>query len=164
MALIKNQTLAIEDSFRRIADDADIPNGDVLVPWERYVLEPKLLSERQGRVGVILPPDTAIAEVAPHVQRLALIAVDFPKYTDGRGYSLARRLRTQHAYDGELRAVGDILRDQLFFLKRCGFDAFELKSGKDAQGALEAFKEFSVTYQGSADDVRPLFRRDQSRS
>lgn len=158
MALIKNNEIQ-SDPFVRVSADGQLPAGaDVLVDLQRFLDDTQAFSAHQGRVGVIVAPATAAQDLLPFLDRLALIAVDFPKYTEGRGYSLVRRLR-RAGFAGEVRAVGDVLRDQLFYMKRCGFDAFELKEGKDAEGALAAFKEFSVTYQGSADDERPLFRR-----
>ena len=158
MELIKRGEV-VDDPFKTVADDEALPKGDVLVSWARFQNEAEALLSRSGRVGVRIPNDVDLQALAPYTEQLDLIAVEFPKYTDGRGYSLARRLRERHGFRGELRAVGDILRDQLFFMRRCGFDAFELKDGKDVAGALEAFREFSVTYQGAADDPRPLFRR-----
>ena len=159
MALIKDRQL-VDDTFRRLDEGAAVPSeGDVLVRLGHYCAAADQFRNRRGRTGVLVGPENTAAELTPHLDQLALIAVEFPKYTDGRGYSLARRLRRQHDYRGELRAVGDVLRDQLQYMQRCGFDAFELKAGKDAEGALEAFGELTVAYQGSADDPRPLFRR-----
>ncbi|MDD9939663.1 MAG: DUF934 domain-containing protein [Myxococcales bacterium] len=158
MELIK-RGVVVEDGFKRVADDGELSSGDVLVSWARLQAEAASLLARSGRVGVRVPNDVDLEALAPYVEQLDLIAIEFPTYTDGRGYSLARRLRERHGFRGELRAVGDVLRDQLFYMRRCGFDAFELKEGKDVAGALEAFREFSVTYQGAADDPRPLFRR-----
>jgi len=85
--------------------------------------------------------------------------VSFPVFTDGRGYSIARLLRDRHGWTGELRAVGDVLRDQLFALARCGFDSFALRAGQDVQASLAAFGDFSVRYQSATDEPMPLFRR-----
>lgn len=159
MALIKNREL-VEDSFTQLDQDAPLPeSGDILVPLARYQAERDALKSHAGQVGVLLPSDANAADAAAVADEVALLAIQFKTYTDGRGYSLARRLRTQHDYRKELRAVGDVLRDQLHYMARCGFDSFGLKDGKDAQGALQAFNEFSVAYQGAADDPRPLFRR-----
>ena len=101
-------------------------------------------------------------DVEPHLAvllPLPLLAIAFPRFTDGRGYSLGRLLRERHGYRGELRAVGNVLRDQLFYMHRCGFDAFELQPGKSVTEALEAFAELSVRYQAAVDEPRPLFRR-----
>lgn len=106
-------------------------------------------------VGVRVPSDTL---AVPFLDRLALIVVEFPKFTDGRGYSLARLLR-RNGFAGELRATGYVLRDQLLYLERCGFNAFELKEGKPLESALEAFGELTHTYQATALDPRPIYRR-----
>ena len=90
-----------------------------------------------------------------------MIGVDLHKYTDGRGYTLAYRLRKQLGFRGELRAMGDILHDQLFYLRRVGFDAFAVREDKDARAALAGFADFSLNYQASADTDLPLFRRTQ---
>jgi uncharacterized protein (DUF934 family) len=93
------------------------------------------------------------------VGQLPLIAVYFPKFLDGRGYSTARLLRERYGYRGELRAIGDVGRDQLFYLARVGFDAFLIPEGRDARDALNAFADFPETYQGAVDQPLPLFRR-----
>lgn len=97
--------------------------------------------------GVWLQPDEDFEPLLPDLDRLPLIAVHFPLFTDGRGYSIARLLRERHGYRGELRAIGDVLRDQLYFLHRCGFDAFALRADQDAEQALRAFGDYSVSYQ-----------------
>jgi len=89
----------------------------------------------------------------------ARISIDFPKFADGRGYSAARLLREKFGYTGELRAVGDVLIDQLFYMKRCGFDTFALRDDQELEDAMAAFSTFSVAYQNDANDQRPLFRR-----
>ncbi|MDH5220714.1 MAG: DUF934 domain-containing protein [Betaproteobacteria bacterium] len=99
------------------------------------------------------------AAVADRLGSAARVEVHFPKFTDGRGYSIARLLRERFGYRGELRAVGDVPRDQLHYLARCGFDAFLLRDGEDAKGALAALAGFSEAYQSSVDRPLPLFRR-----
>jgi uncharacterized protein (DUF934 family) len=150
----------VEDGFSHLADGAEIPaSGDIIVSLERYTELRSSLRQRNGRVGVKLRSDQEAKTVSEFLSELPLIAVEFPGFKDGRGYTTARLLRERFHFKGEIRAVGDVLRDQLFFMLRCGFDAFELKPGKDIKGALEAFSEFSVTYQAAADEPRPLFRR-----
>ena len=159
MQIIKNGAI-VEDSISHIADAADLPEtGDITVGLDRYRELRASLQKRSGRVGVRLRSDQEAKQIAEFVPELSLIAIEFPGFKDGRGYTTARLLRERYGYKGELRAIGDVLRDQLFYMLRCGIDTFELKAGKDIHGALEAFKEFSVTYQGAADDPRPLFRR-----
>lgn len=106
-----------------------------------------------------LEPADDPAAVAHRLGAAARVEVNFPSITDGRGYSIARLLRERHGYRGELRAVGDVQRDQLFYLARCGFDAYLLRDGDDAEEALSAFSDFSEAYQASVERPQPLFRR-----
>jgi uncharacterized protein (DUF934 family) len=158
MALIRNRALAT-DTWRSLEDGALPAAGDVVVPVAVWLSERERLLARAGRLGVLLQPNDEPAVVAGDLAHLALIAVHFPVFTDGRGYSTARLLRERHGWRGELRAVGDVQRDQLFCLARAGFDAFELRRGEDAAAALGAFDDFSETYQAAADQPLPLFRR-----
>ena len=121
---------------------------------------------KNGRIAQSLPPPEAVLEPTDDPARLAgslavmrVIAVNFPKFGDGRGFSIARLLRERYGYRGELRAVGEVGRDHLFAMAQCGFDAFELRAGEDAEEALAAFGDFSETYQASAAQPLPLFRR-----
>jgi len=102
------------------------------------------------------------ATVAEDLKLFGLVAVAFPHFTDGRGYSIARLLRERYGWRGELRAVGDIQRDQLHYLARCGCDAFLLRDGEDVESALTAFRDFSDAYQAAVDQPLPLFRRRAS--
>ena len=113
-----------------------------------------------GEVVRLEPADDP-ASVADRLDRVARIEVSFPKFGDGRGYSIARLLRERYGYKGELRAVGQITRDLLFFMESCGFDAFELREGEDPHEALAAFDDFSESYQASVKRPLPLFRRRQ---
>jgi len=106
-----------------------------------------------------LEPHEDPAALADRLDSAARVEVNFPKFSDGRGYSIARLLRERHGYAGELRAVGDVQRDQLFYLSRVGFDAFLLRDGEDAEGALAALADFSEAYQASVERPQPLFRR-----
>jgi len=163
--LIKNANIAT-DSWLRLDWTADggLPTvpaiGDVLIPlglWQG--LADELLDRRTGRIGVWLDSHEDPAALADSLGRIALIAVRFPQFTDGRGYSIARLLRERHGWQGELRAFGDVQRDQLHYLARCGFDAFELNDGIEAEAALSAFRDFSDSYQAAADQPLPLYRR-----
>ena len=109
--------------------------------------------------SVRLEPHEDPAALAGRLDGLERIEVNFPSLTDGRGHSIARLLRERHGYRGELRAVGDVQRDQLFYLARCGFDAFLLRDGEDAAAALAALGDFSEAYQASVERPQPLFRR-----
>ena len=159
MQIIRDGAI-VEDPFVHVAKDAEIPaSGDIIVPLARYVAEHAALRARSGKVGVRLAADEEAQTIAEYIDELPLVAIEFPTFKDGRGYTTARLLRDRYGYKGEIRAVGDVLRDQLRAMKRCGFDAWELKAGKDVQGALQAFSEYSVSYQGDVQDPRPLFRR-----
>jgi uncharacterized protein (DUF934 family) len=158
MRVIKNKQI-LEDNWRLLKDDSTVPDeADVIVGLERWTKEHAMLVRRQGKTGVVIRPEES-PDAIPERDSLPLIAIEFPKFSDGRGYSHARLLRERFNYKGEVRAVGSVLRDQLFYMLRCGIDSFALQAGKDIQGALEAFDEFSVTYQAAADEQRPLFRR-----
>ncbi len=136
---------------------------DVIVTLARLEAEPAVL-DRAGRTGVRLPSDRGLDPIVPLLPRLALVAIEFPKHTDGRGYSLARLLRERHGFAGEVRAVGNVLRDNLLFMHRCGFDAFELDpkygpGGRDPAATLSAFAELDVYYQAASDVRLPLWKR-----
>jgi uncharacterized protein (DUF934 family) len=158
MKVIKEHEVQ-DDAWQLLDDAADVPEqGDVIVGLVRWNQNADALLARSGKVAVVLRSNESPDDIQRR-DELALVAIDFPKFADGRGYSNARRLRERLGFEGEIRAVGDVLRDQLFYMHRCGIDSFALKAGKDIAGALDAFREFSVTYQAAADDPRPLFRR-----
>jgi uncharacterized protein (DUF934 family) len=123
----------------------------------RRVVSESPLSPKE-RVIRLEPSDDPVS-VAEDLGRAARVEVNFPKFGDGRGYSIARLLRERYGYRGELRAVGHITRDLLFFLESCGFDAFELREGENPHEALAAFEDFSESYQASVTRPVPLFRR-----
>lgn len=162
MRIIRDRRI-VECPYQRVGDDEPLPEkGPVLVSLERFRADRDALTGRPDTVGVRAPGETEPDELAEHAEHLSLIALDLPKFTDGRAYSTARLLRERHGYRGELRAVGNVLRDQLFYLWRCGFDAFELTEGKDLEGVLSAFDDFSVVYQPAVDEPQPLWRRRRS--
>ena len=157
MPIIRNRAI-VDDDFVHVPDGAELPDGKPIVTLARYVAARDELLARYATLGVRVPSDKLPTDI-PDLTKLALIAIEFPKFTDGRGYSIARQLRDRYKFTGELRAVGWVLRDQLFYMERCGFNAFELKAGKPLDSALEAFGEFPMTYQAAADDKRPIYRR-----
>jgi uncharacterized protein (DUF934 family) len=136
-----------------------LPEGPIVVPLALWKAQRALLQNRGTPVGVWLKPDDEPGELAGDVATLPFIAVHFPKFTDGRGYSTASLLRRRYGFRGELRAFGDVGRDQLFFLKRVGFDSFGLAPHRDPVTAVASFGDFSLRYQGSVDDPAPLFRK-----
>lgn len=158
MKIIRDRAI-VDDDFVHVTDGAEQPAGvKPIIPLADFVRTRDALLARHMAVGVRVSSDKLPSDI-PELARLALIAIEFPRFTDGRGYSVARLLRERHGYRGELRAVGWVLRDQLQYLERCGFTSFELKPGKPLDSALEAFGELSVTYQAAADDPRPIYRR-----
>jgi len=140
-------------------DCATLPAGPLAVPLAWWQAKRESLGARRDPLGVWLEPHDDPASIAGDLACFALIAVRFPKFTDGRGYSIAALLRTRHGYTGELRAIGDVGRDQLFYLKRCGFDSFALPPHRDPEAALASLEDFRDRYQGSVDQPLPLFRR-----
>ncbi len=158
MRVIKGEAV-VEDGWVVVPAGEPLPqSGDVIVDLERWGSEREALLARGGSVGVVLGSDQS-PDAIESLGSLALVAIDFPKFADGRGYSSARLLRERLGFEGDVRAVGEVLRDQLFYMRRCGITSFALKEGKDIEGAVAALKDFSVTYQAAADDRRPLFRR-----
>ena len=159
MPLVKQGRLTT-DLFVHVADGAELPgDGAVLVSAERFLAGPEALLRRPGKVGVIWPNNRNLDDLVSHLDRLASVALVFPTFRDGRAYSQARLLRERHGFRGELRAIGDVLRDQFQFLLRSGFDAFEVKKPADAAVFAEAAARFSVFYQPSADGRLPALRR-----
>ena len=158
--LIRQRQLR-EDSWQGLAaGDDKAPPADLLLTLGQWqARREEWLARTTGRLGVQLEPADDPAARAADLPRLALIAVNFPSFTDGRGFSTARLLRERLGYSGELRAVGDVFRDQLFYLSRVGFDAFLLRPGEDAEAALASLDSFSEAYQSSVAQPLPLFRR-----
>jgi uncharacterized protein (DUF934 family) len=159
MQIIKDQQI-VADGWTHVADGEPVPaSGAAIVSLNRWQSEKDALLARKAPLGLQLKSDEEPEAVASDVAHFQVIAVEFPKFTDGRGYTTGRLLRERFGFKGELRAVGHVLRDQMFYMFRCGFNAFELPAGKSLDDALTAYKDFSVTYQPAADDQRPLFRR-----
>lgn len=143
-----------EDNFRRVADDAPLPDDvPVLLSDKRFLAKADTLAGRA--VGVLWPNNRDIEELAPHLGTLACIALVFPTFRDGRAYSQARLLRERYKYRGELRATGQVLRDQFLFMLRAGFDAFEAQKDSDADAFPEVVRRYTRYYQPSV-DRRPV--------
>jgi len=154
MPLIKNNRL-VDDPWTVLDDGAALPSDekiDVAVRYDRWREEYDVLLSRKGRLGVTLSSDQPPALIEDDLERLDLVVVDFPKFTDGRGFSTARLLRERYGFTGEIRAAGHWIRDQMVFLKRCGVDAFSVSDEQSLAGWLEAQREISVVYQPAADD------------
>ena len=164
MPLIRNGQIAA-DHYVRILDDAAIPaNGAVLVPAERFLADAATFAARRGETGVIWPNNRDIDELVPYLGKVAAVALVFPSFRDGRAYSQARLLRERYNYRGELRATGQVLRDQFVFMLRAGFDSFEVKKQADAEAFMQTAKRYSVFYQPTGDGrITALHRRMQLR-
>ncbi|MEL7482149.1 MAG: DUF934 domain-containing protein [Pseudomonadota bacterium] len=159
MPLIKNGERVGEDAWSFISDDTAVPtSGCVTVTLARFKAERDLLGQRNTKVGVRLEPHDDPHELSEDLARIGLIEVTFPKFADGRGYSQAQLLRRRLGYDGELRAIGDVLRDQVLFMVRSGFDALEL-ANTDEVGFAHALSEFRHYYQSDARGAAPIFQR-----
>ncbi len=160
--IIKNGQL-IDETWHLLPKDVTLDGlsncDDLIVPLALWVEHAHALKARDGGLGVWLDAGEEIEEIAEHLSNFQVIALNFPAFTDGRHCSTAYLLRSRYGYKGEIRAIGDVLRDQLFALKRCGFDAFALREDKDPLDALKAFEDFSEVYQASSDQPQPLFRR-----
>lgn len=135
-------------------------DGEFLFPLAVWQARKSEIIARYKRIGLFLRGEDNVEDVADDLHYFIVIAVNFPKFVDGRGYSTARLLRDRYRYEGEVRAVGDVLHDQLFFMKRVGFDAFALRADKSIDYALSnGFNTFSDNYQGAVDEPLPYFRR-----
>lgn len=142
----------------------EIPQGRVLVPLPVWKVHGGSLAGRvaAGEIGICIDAHELVEDLVgsvSDVNAFPVIAVRFERFADGRGYSIATLLRTRYGYRGQLRAVGDVLRDQLFLMRRCGFNAFAVRADRDLAAALQGLKDFSEPYQGAVDEPQPLWRR-----
>ena len=153
------------DAFVHVADDGEIPDdGAILISSARFLADAETLSRRAGKTGVIWPNNRDVDDLVPFLGRLAVVALVFPTFRDGRAYSQARLLRERYGYHGELRATGQVLRDQFLFMLRAGFDALEAKKQSDAEAFALTAKRYSVFYQPTGDGrITALHRRMQQR-
>ncbi len=155
MPLIKDSEL-VSDPWVTLPDEETLPEGaSVIVGLERWQAERETLIKRNAPLGLRLRSDQPPEDIAQDVERFQVIALEFPRFGDGRAYSYARLLRERYGYRGELRAVGNVLRDQALFMRRCGFDAFEVAEDSALEGWREALGEISVFYQPTADGRSP---------
>ncbi len=164
MPLVKKGAI-IADPYIHVGDDAEIPaNGAILIPAVRFLADPEAYVKRNSSTGVIWPNNRDLDELVPYLDKLAVVALVFPTFRDGRAYSQARLLRERYGYKGELRATGQVLRDQFVLMLRAGFDAFEVKKDADAEAFAVTVKRYTVFYQPTGDGrVTALHRRMQAR-
>nr|WP_294979175.1 DUF934 domain-containing protein [uncultured Pseudomonas sp.] len=162
--IIKNREV-VDDRWHLLPKDATletVPNcDDVIIPLNLWLEHGPALRGRDGGLGVWLDSDEEPEAIAEDLDKFQVIAVNFPAFTDGRGFSTARLLRERFDYKGEVRAIGDVLRDQLFYMQSCGFDAYAIRADRDPHDALASLEDFSEVYQTSVTQPQPLFRRRQ---
>jgi uncharacterized protein (DUF934 family) len=161
MPLLKDGKL-VEDSWTPLAEGAEAtPEGGVIVTLEQWQAGRERLRGHNGRLGLRLKSDQSPAAIADDLGHFDLVALEFPRFGDGRAYSHARLLRERYGFKGELRAVGNVLRDQLLFMLRCGFDAFEIANENAVEAWREAVAEIDLFYQptGSSGPTLGVLRR-----
>src|SRR5450830_1354997 len=140
-AIVSDEWTVLRLSEEQTPDAVEVPAGKTIVPLQVWLLQREALIQRDD------------------IARFSLLAVNFPKFSDGRGYSIAFNLRSRFGFTGELRAIGDVLRDQLFYMQRVGFNAFAVRADKNIHDAIKGLTDFSEKYQTSWDEKNPLFRR-----
>ncbi len=158
MQIIKDKKVT-EDDCLHLDDDMAISAGNITVSLSRWFAEREQLLQHEGEVGVRVLGEDSIDDLIEDLPQLAMIVVYFPVFTDGRGYSVARLLRDRYGYQGDIRAQGDVLHDQLFYMSQVGFSSFELAEPTNLPDALRAFNDFSNNYQTTAVQPDPLYRR-----
>lgn len=159
--IINNEPQIVEDAWtavRSMGETLASGSEHLILPIAYLENPPAAYQAIQPRAAWIAPDDD-FESLAHHFHKLDLIAVDFPTFRDGRGYSIGYLLRTRYQWHGELRAIGDVLRDQLNYMRRCGFDSFAVRADKNIHDAIKSFSHYSVQYQGAVDQPLPLFRR-----
>lgn len=162
--IIKDKAIVSDDwSLLKLAEGETpeavaVPAGKQIVPLQVWLAQKTTLAARAD-IGVWLASDERPEQLKEDAKSLPLVAVDFPSFADGRGYSIAFNLRARLGFEGELRAVGDVLRDQMFYMSRVGFNAFATREDRSIEDALKGLSDFSEVYQHSWDQKSPLFRR-----
>jgi uncharacterized protein (DUF934 family) len=163
MPLIDRTGTALADPWVEVETLDDLPDGQAaILPAEVFQENRQALAGRNAALGVRLPNDREVAEIADDLPRLDAVVLEFPAFKDGRAYSQARLLRQRHGYTGEIRATGEVLQDQAIFLVRCGFDAFQVDD-HTAERWQAALRRISVVYQPASDDSTPAPWRRHAR-
>ena len=153
--IIDDNWILVEDT--EISDITALPEGNLILPLAVFQNLESALKDKH--VGVWLNSDEAPSAIETQCKTLPLIAINFPAFADGRGYSYANVLRVQYGYTGELRAIGDVLKDQLSFYKRVGFNSYALREDQNTEQALQHFADFTQPYQAAFDNDKPLFQQ-----
>ncbi|HHX81502.1 MAG TPA: DUF934 domain-containing protein [Pseudomonadaceae bacterium] len=163
--LVDNKAELLDNPWALLPKDCSLEDfkaasaDSLLAPLQLWLAHAEELQASNKRVGVWLDSSETAAEVAPLLDQVALVALNFPAFMDGRAYSTAVNLRQHHDYSGEIRAIGDVLRDQLILMRRCGFNSFELADSVKLEDARRAFGDFTDSYQSNIEVPQPLFRR-----
>jgi len=161
MQIIKDQKM-VDDHWQHLAEEVGItnlPDGNIIVTLRTWKMARESLIARPSSLGIKLSSEELLPEILDDLNFFELIALDFTPYKDGRHFSTARLLRERHNFKGEIRATGDVLRDQLLYMQRVGFNAFELGPHQDLEAALTAFNDFSTAYQPTANQDSPIYQR-----
>ncbi|WP_031433857.1 DUF934 domain-containing protein [Methylomarinum vadi] len=149
MQIIKDKQIT-DNTWTFVADDEALKNGDISVSLPRWKKDKEHILKHDGKIGIRLTSTDDVSNLAEDLDKISLIEIDFPAFTDGRGFSQARLLRGRYHFQGEIRATGHFIPDQAFYLSRVGINAFELKTDKELNTALSALNDFSVHYQISS--------------
>jgi len=161
MKVINNRQI-VDDSWQAIDDESNIkqlPDNKIIISLAFWNKHKQSLTARDDALGITLNPEDDVAEIAADLSSFALVVLQFPAFRDGRAYSQARNLRLHYDYQGEIRASGNVLRDQLAFMERVGFNSFEIDDHQDINDAINGFDEIEVKYQASSDESLPLYKR-----
>ncbi len=163
MPLIKDGRI-VTDNFVCALEGQPLPaGGPVLLTADRMLADMANIADRDRQIGVIWPNNRSVAELGPYLDRFAMVGLVFPTFRDGRAYTQARLLRDRYGFGGEIRATGQILRDQFLFLSRAGFNAFEVKKDADAEAFLRTVDRYTVFYQPASDQRETVFSLRRSR-
>ena len=157
-AIVSDDWTVLRLTEEQTPDAVEVPAGKTIVPLQVWLLQRETLIKRDD-ISVWFNSDEQAKDLKDDIARFSLLAVNFPKFSDGRGYSIAFNLRSRFGFTGELRAIGDVLRDQLFYMQRVGFNAFAVRADKNIHDAIKGLTDFSEKYQTSWDEKNPLFRR-----
>jgi len=157
--IIKDGAIVNDNYCLVTATDTLLPQADILVTLAVWQIQSAAILAHPFKKGVLLQPDQHPEAIIESLNQLDVIALDFPAFADGRGYSYAVLLRQRYGFTGELRATGDVFKDNLFYLKRCGFNSFAVRADKDINTALQGLSDFSESYQASVDQNQALYRR-----
>ncbi|KEQ15075.1 DUF934 domain-containing protein [Endozoicomonas numazuensis] len=157
--LLKNNEVFQEEYQVLGSEDVESTSGTVLVQAKHLDQHLQRLQQHDQPIGLFLDSDDELEAYEEQLSNFELIAINFPKFMDGRGYSLSKLLRDRYQFKGDIRAVGDVLVDQIFMMKRCGFSSYYLRDDQKAEDAIKALDTFTLRYQGSSDDPEPLYRK-----